>query len=45
MCFSFCRIPVEPLVVSVGDDKVITLPKNEVTLDAYALPKDTDSKY
>ena len=35
---------VEPLVVSAGDDKVIQLPNDQVTLSAFALPKDEEGK-
>ncbi len=31
---------VEPLVVSAGSNKEIQLPTNELTLSAFAVPKD-----
>ena len=34
----FCVFTVEPLMVSAGGDKKITLPVNSITLSAYALP-------
>ncbi|GAB6023868.1 hypothetical protein CHUAL_008606 [Chamberlinius hualienensis] len=32
------------LVVSAGEDKIVQLPNNEVTLSAYALPKESDGE-